>query len=78
MIKKLIMDNTDKVKHFVISYTIMLTLILFIDVDKALAITMFIGLAKEVYDQKSYGGFSWPDLLADFIGAIAAMVIVQL
>ena len=32
------------------------------------AICMGVGVAKEAYDEYSYGGWSWGDLLADGIG----------
>ena len=65
----------DKLKHFVVSYAIMLTLMLFVQYDYAFWITLGIGLCKELYDEKDYGGFSWGDIVADAAGIILATFV---
>lgn len=65
----------DKMKHFSVSYMIMLTLVLFIHYDYAFWITLGIGLCKELYDEHDYGGFSLGDIVADGLGIVAATFV---
>ena len=41
----------------------------------ALALTLLIGLAKELYDEARYQGFDWRDIAADILGMVAGIMI---
>ena len=41
------------------------------------SVCMGVGLAKELYDEQSYGGFSKKDLLADAIGCAAGITFSE-
>lgn len=71
-LKQLLTTNKDKVYHFTLSYVIMLTLLLFTTPYSAAMVTFVIGIGKELYDEFDYGGFSIPDLIADFAGVLLA------
>ena len=65
----------DKVKHFVVSFAMMLIIQAMINVYVALIVTVCVGIAKEVYDgfRKNGSGFSFADLFYDYAGAISGM-----
>lgn len=63
--------KTDKILHLLFGFIIAWRLI---DINAhwiiALVIVILFGVAKEVYDYKSYGLFDWRDLVATISGAI--------
>ena len=70
------MISIDKITHFFVSYAMILTLTLFIGIVPSVVITLITGMAKELYDKHDYGLFSWPDLIADMLGILAAIVVI--
>lgn len=71
----------DKIHHIVYSYALCVTLCLILSFLKtgliiAFIATMFIGIAKEIYDKNDpQRNAEWNDIIADLIGAILAVVI---
>ncbi len=66
----------DKIQHMSISATLSFSALrVFDDYDNswlyAHASTLAFGIAKELYDEFDYGGFSKRDLVADFLGSLA-------
>ncbi len=63
--------KTDKILHLLFGFIIAWRLI---DINAhwiiALVVVILFGVAKEVYDYKSYGLFDWRDLVATIGGAI--------
>ncbi len=63
--------KTDKILHLLFGFIIAWRLI---DINAhwiiALVVVILFGVAKEVYDYKSYGLFDWRDLVATISGAI--------
>ena len=63
--------KTDKILHLLFGFIIAWRLI---DINVhwiiALVVVILFGVAKEVYDYKSYGLFDWRDLVATISGAI--------
>ena len=61
----------DKILHLLFGFIIAWRLI---DINAhwiiALVVVILFGVAKEVYDYKSYGLFDWRDLVATISGAI--------
>ena len=61
----------DKILHLLFGFIIAWRLI---DINAhwiiALVVVIIFGVAKEVYDYKSYGLFDWRDLVATISGAI--------
>lgn len=70
----------DKLLHFLISYSAVLTLyVLSHKLLLANAVTLAIGVTKEVLDSKQTGNyFSLGDLAADLIGMAAATAVLLL
>lgn len=64
----------DKQLHFAFSYLIALTAMLFLGYV-GFVFGIIAGIAKETYDQITYGGWSWGDLLADSVGVILAVIV---
>ena len=65
----------DKYKHIVVSAVIATALSLFFPWWVAAAVTLAIGIGKEVYDQVSGKGCAeWGDLLADVVGIIIGVL----
>jgi uncharacterized protein YfiM (DUF2279 family) len=60
LIKEWLVANIDKILHLAVSY--MLASLF------GVWIAVIAGIAKEVYDQVKYKGWSWGDLIADGIG----------
>ena len=60
LIKEWLVANIDKILHLAVSYMIASLF--------GIWIAAIAGIAKEVYDQVSYKGWSWGDLIADGIG----------
>ncbi len=68
----------DKLLHFLVCYGIALSLCLVTQWYVAVAITMFCGVGKELYDKYDYGLFCWKDLLADTLGMASALIYWRL
>ena len=60
LIKEWLVANIDKILHLAVSYMIASLF--------GIWIAAIAGIAKEVYDQVRYKGWSWGDLIADGIG----------
>ena len=58
----------DKLMHFSISFGIGASFGMLYSPQKACAISLIPGLAKEIYDKLDYGLFSFEDIVADAIG----------
>ena len=71
LVKKI---GADKLLHFSFSWAITLTACLFLG-WWGIVIGVVAGVAKEIYDQVSYGGWSWGDLLAVGIGIALSVLI---
>ncbi len=75
-IKKLINRNVDKLLHFSFSYMIMYTISDHWNVYAGIAITILVGVGKEILDQYTDKNFSWGDMVADIAGIVAALIFV--
>ena len=68
----------DKLLHALVGFIIAWRLI---DINVhwmiALVVVILFGVAKEIYDYKSYGLFDWRDLVATISGAII-LILTQL
>ena len=60
LIKEWIVANIDKILHLAVSYMIASLF--------GIWIAIMAGIAKEIYDQVSYKGWSWGDIIADGLG----------
>jgi len=60
----------DKANHFIYGFALFILANLFFNDYSALAIVFLIGLAKELYDEYSYGGFSISDLIYTLVPSI--------
>lgn len=60
LFKEWLVANIDKILHLAVSYMIASLC--------GIWIAAIAGIAKEVYDQVRYKGWSWGDLIADGIG----------
>lgn len=68
--------NIDKILHFVFAYSIAVTMTLvFRSLWIGLSIAAAVSILKEAFDQWRYKGWSWGDLLADFVGIDVAYVV---
>ena len=66
----------DKVKHFVISSVIGASTQLYAyDWKTSMSTCIGVGLAKELYDQYDYNGFSEKDLVADVLGCSVGVLL---
>ncbi|MBS7334274.1 MAG: hypothetical protein KIG88_11825 [Weeksellaceae bacterium] len=81
--KELINKYVDKLLHFAFSFIIMVVFDLAArlighdqSIPLAAILTMFVGIAKELYDEKEGGLFDGWDLLADFIGVALAIAYI--
>jgi hypothetical protein len=75
MILKMKLNQADKQQHFWYSFFILFSLYLFgQSVQFALAITLFIGLCKEIWDHCYGSGFCWFDMIANITGAAFAIL----
>lgn len=66
----------DKVYHFVISYSLLLTFSLVLSLAVSVAVVFLIGVLKEIYDYHDYGLFDVKDLAADAAGISAGVLII--
>lgn len=64
----------DKLLHFLVCYGVTLSLCIATRWYVAVAVTLFLGVGKELYDKHDYGVFCWYDILADVTGMVAALV----
>lgn len=70
--------DDDKIMHFTASSAIGFAVNgYFEDHQTALAACVTVGLAKELYDQVDYGGFSGQDLVADALGCGLGVVSAE-
>ena len=60
LIKEWLVANIDKILHLAVSYMIASLF--------GIWIAIMAGIAKEIYDQVRYKGWSWGDLIADGLG----------
>ena len=67
-------NHIDKVLHICISYILMTYFGAALPIWMAALFTIIIGIVKELYDQKDYGGFSWKDLIADVVGIVLGII----
>lgn len=65
----------DKQQHVVCSFLIYLIAVVAVPVGIALALTLFIGLLKEVWDKYFGTGFCYYDLLSNCIGVGLAIPV---
>lgn len=78
MIKELVSKvckHADKVLHFLACYGLTITFVLAGNWSIGVILAVILSIAKELFDQWSYGGFSWGDILADVIGILSALII---
>lgn len=68
----------DKVLHFFISFALVFVLSIPFTPVTAVGFTFAIGILKEVYDQISYGGWSWGDIIANILGIALAFAIIKI
>jgi hypothetical protein len=72
---------TDGLLHFLVCYAMMLTFRSFIGIWWSMLLTILVALAKEAYDvfvQKDNNyKQAWHDLVCDFAGIIASLLIMQ-
>lgn len=67
----------DKKLHFFLGAIIsLLVIVIFSDFRAGLITGIIAGIAKEVYDQITYGGFDWVDMVATWLGSAFATVVV--
>lgn len=66
----------DKVYHFAVSYSLLLTFNLVLSLAVSVAVVFLIGVLKEIYDYRDYGLFDIQDLVADAIGILAGVLII--
>ena len=64
------MKHLDKIAHFSVSFVIVSLLSQIMVILLAVLLTFLIGVAKEFYDEYTYGGFSILDLGADILGIL--------
>jgi hypothetical protein len=63
-------SNQDKVWHFTAGMIVCLICSVFMPAWMACLIAVAAGVAKEIRDEISYGGFDWVDLAATVAGAL--------
>jgi hypothetical protein len=68
----------DKQQHFLYSFLIFVVLSSIFTPATSCALTLLIGLAKEVWDHYFGSGFCWYDMSANFVGIIFALLVSQL
>lgn len=77
-LKEWVSKNIDGICHFLVNYSLMVTLGLMGLIFNGIVLGIFVSFGKEIYDGFSYGGFSWKDILFDFAGLILALIVVIL
>lgn len=68
----------DKRQHFSYSFVLVLLAAIWMDLLWAVFVVLIIGLLKEVWDHFWGSGFCWIDMVANFLGIIAAAPLVVL
>lgn len=68
----------DKVLHLFVSFILVLVLSIPFTPVTAVGSTFAIGILKEVYDQISYNGWSWGDIVANVLGIAFAFIIIKI
>jgi len=71
MYKKLVLNNIDKILHFLMCFFLLTIFATFLPPLIAAFLVAFIGVLKEIWDTK----FSWLDILADILGIVIALLI---
>lgn len=66
--------NVDKVLHFLVTYSITVSLSAYGYWIAGTILSTILSFAKEAYDQYLYKGFSWGDILADAAGIVSALL----
>lgn len=67
-------NNVDKVIHFLVTYTITVSLSVYGYWMIGIVISIILSIAKELLDQYLYRGFSWGDILSDAAGIMSALL----
>lgn len=69
---------SDKMLHFIAGMLITAIVAVIVPRFAPLAVTVAVvaGLAKEVYDEITYGGFDFKDWLATVIGGVVMQIII--
>ena len=75
----------DKILHFSVCFVVTIVSlasmtpfnVVFANISAFTNVT-FLSFWKEFKDEKDYGGFSWGDILADYLGMIAGFVVFYL
>ena len=78
MIKELVSKvckHADKVLHFLACYGVTMTFMVSGYWLVGVILSVILSIVKELFDQWSYGGFSWGDILADVVGILSALII---
>jgi len=70
--------KTDKLYHLIAGIVIATAVGWFFGPAVGLAAGVLAGAAKEAWDHIDYGGASWPDFVATFIGAGAGAALVSI
>jgi hypothetical protein len=73
-----LLKHTDKMLHFTAGMIIFLIASVFLPVWLAVCMVVLAGLAKEVRDKISYGGFDWIDFAATIAGGIFVWICLYL
>lgn len=73
-----LLAQRDKQQHVICSFVIYLIAGVFVSVGSALALTLFVGLLKEIWDEYFGTGFCYFDLLSNCIGVGLAIPVVYL
>lgn len=66
----------DKQQHFAISFVIFIMLYPLMYLGWVFAVTLLIGLIKELWDHYAGSGFCWWDMIANILGIAAAMACI--
>lgn len=66
--------NVDKVLHFLVTYSITVSLSVYGYWMIGIVISIILSIAKELLDQYLYREFSWGDILADTAGIVSALL----
>ena len=68
----------DKLLHFIAGMliTALVAVVFAHFAPLAVTVTVVVGFAKEAYDEYSYGGWDWDDLLATIVGGVLMELII--
>lgn len=73
-IMNILSHNVDKVLHFLVTYSITVSLSAYGYWTIGIVASIILSIAKEILDQYLYRGFSWGDILADGAGIVSALL----